>query len=99
MLEQEAFGKGGQNAFIDVRVTNPGAATKAQTSIEKILEKHKREKMRAYNEKIMNVEQGNFTPLVLTILGGMDQENEKYHKYLADKIATKIEDEYSKVAN
>ena len=29
----------------------------------------------------------------------MGQENEKYHKHLADKIVTKNEDEYSKVAN
>ena len=58
-----------QNAFIEVRVTNPGAATQAQTSIEKILKKHEREKKRAYNERIMNVEEGTFTPLVFTVFG------------------------------
>ena len=79
----------GQNAFIDVRVTNPGAATQPQNSTEKVLEKHEREKKRAYSERIMNVEQGTKTPLVFTIFGAMDQENEKYHKHLADKIATK----------
>ena len=80
-------------------MTNPSAATQAQTSIEKILEKHEREKKRAYNERIMNVEQGTFTPLVFTVLGSMGQENEKYHKHLADKIATKSEDDYGKVIN
>ena len=29
----------------------------------------------------------------------MEQENEKYHKHLANKIVTKGENEYSKVAN
>ena len=38
------FRRRGENASIDVRVTNPGAATQAQISIEKILEKHEREK-------------------------------------------------------
>ena len=47
----------------------------------------------------MNVEQGTFSPLVFTVFGGMDQENEKYHKHLADKIAPKNEDKYSKVVN
>ena len=89
----------GQNAFIDVRVANPGAATQAQISIEKILEKHERGKKRANNKRIMNVGQGTFTQLVFTVFEGMDQEDEKYHEHLAHKIATKSEDEYSKVAN
>ena len=93
------FWRRGQNTFIDVRVTNSGAATQAQTSVEKILENHEDEKKRAYNKRIMNVEQGTFTPLVVTALGGMGPENEKYKKHIADKIATKSEDEYSKVAN
>ena len=41
-IRARGFWRRGQNAFIDVRVTNPGAATQAQTSIEKILEKHER---------------------------------------------------------
>ena len=46
MLDVRArgFWRRGQNAFIDVRVTNPGAATQAQTPTEKILEKYEREK-------------------------------------------------------
>ena len=47
----------------------------------------------------MNVQHGTFTPLVFTVLGGMGQENEKYHKHLADKIGIKGEDDYSKVVN
>ena len=52
------FWRRGLNPFIDVRVTNPGAITRAQESVEKILEKHERENERAYNERIMNVERG-----------------------------------------
>ena len=43
-VRARGFWRRGQNAFIDVRVTNPGAATQAPTPIEKILEKHEREK-------------------------------------------------------
>ena len=70
-------------------MTNPGFATQAQPSIEKVLEKHKREKKRGYDERIINKEKGTFTLLVFILLGGMDQQNEKYHKHLADKIAEK----------
>lgn len=38
----------------------------------------------------MNVKQGTFTPLVFTVFGGMDQKNEKYHKYQAEKIAKNV---------
>ena len=89
----------GPNAFIDVRVTNPGAATQAQISFRKILEKHEGEKKKDNNKRIMNAGQGTFTPLVFTVFEGMGQEDEKYHEHLAHKIATKSEDEYSKVAN
>ena len=34
-VRARGFWRRAQNAFIDVRVTNPGAATEAQTSIEK----------------------------------------------------------------
>ena len=63
------FWRRGQHTFIDVRVTNSCAAAQAQTSNEKILAKHEREKKRAYNERIMNVEQGTFTPILFTVLG------------------------------
>ena len=61
-VRARGFWRRGQNSFIDVRVTNPAVAKQAQTSIEKIMEKHEKEKKRAYNERIMNVEEGTLTP-------------------------------------
>ena len=43
-VRARGFWRRGPNAFIDVRVTNPGAAAQSQKSIEKILQKHGREK-------------------------------------------------------
>ena len=43
-VRARVFRRRGQNAFFDIRVINPGAATQAQTSIEKILENHERKK-------------------------------------------------------
>ena len=61
----------GQNAFFDVRVTNPDCDSQANSSIPSILRKHELEKKREYNERVMHVEQGTFTPLVFTITGSV----------------------------
>ena len=56
---------------------------------EKIFTKHEREKKRQYNNRIMNVEHGTFTPLVFSVNEGMAKEFLKFHKFLAEKIANK----------
>ena len=45
----------------------------------------------------MEIEQGTFTPLVITIKGVMGQEATRYHKALADKIAIKTGERYDDV--
>ena len=62
----------GQNAYFDVRVTNANSESVKTTSVGNVLSKHEREeKKRAYNERIMNVKQGTFTPLILQYTEGM----------------------------
>ena len=64
---------------------------------DKVLSKHEREKKRSYNQRIMNVEHGTFTPLVFSVTGGEGPETSTYHRHLAAKIASKTEDKYEKV--
>ena len=45
----------------------------------------------------MNVEHGTFTPLIFSLNGVMAPECERFHKQLANKIATKTEQNYSKI--
>ena len=59
--------------------------------------KHEREKKRAYNNRIMNVEHGTFTPLVFSLTGGEGPETSTFHKYIARKIADKTEEKYQNV--
>ena len=73
-VRARGFWREGQNAFFDVRITNT---------------KHEREKKRQYNNRIMNVEHGTFTPLVFSVNGGMAKECLKLHKFVAEKIANK----------
>ena len=38
--------------------------------VSAILQKHEKEKKRAHNSRIMDVEHGTFTPLVFSLTGG-----------------------------
>ena len=52
-------------------VTNADAESHRSVDIKKVLSKHEKEKKRHYNNRIMNIEQGTFTPLIYTIHGCM----------------------------
>ena len=53
------------------------------------------EKKRKYLQRILNVEMGSFTPLVLGTNGGMGKECQRFLKELAVKIATKNDEPYA----
>ena len=47
------------------------------------------EKKKQYNEQILKIEHGSFTPLVKTALGGMGREASKFYSRLSEPIAEK----------
>ena len=51
--------------------------------------KHERDKTREYGERIINVKQGTFTPLVLTSAGGMARQSQIFYKRMAELMAEK----------
>ena len=53
--------------------------------------------MRKYNSRIITVEKGSFTPLVYTTFGGWARQATVYHQRLANKIAVRRNEDYSKV--
>ena len=55
----------------------------------KAYEINEREKKRQYNERILHVEHGSFTPLVMTALGGMGREASKFYSPLSESIVEK----------
>ena len=52
------------------------------------------EKKRKYNNKVMNVGEGYFMPLLFSANGGMGHECKKFFSLLALIIATKRKQEY-----
>ena len=84
-----------ERAFFDIRVTHPNAPSMRQKTLEQIYNAHEREKKALYNERILQVEKGCFTPLVFTTSGGMANECQKLNKKLAQLISHKRNESYA----
>ena len=63
-----------QDAFFDVRVFHPNAPSNSSRSLNAIYKKHEDEKKRKYGQRIIEIEQGVLTPLVLSTTGGIWEE-------------------------
>ena len=96
-VRARGFWRRGQNAYFDIRVTNASAASQINAPLQSILKKHENEKKRKYNERVMQVDSGSFTPLVFSTVGSMGPETVAYHKALAERIAQKKDERYSDV--
>ena len=77
----------GQMAFFDITVFNPTAKTYLVQNLNNAHKRNEQEKKRNYNQRILTVDQGSFTPLVFSCLGGMGRE--VFYKRLAENIAVK----------
>ena len=73
--------------IFDVRVCHPNADPYRNLSPEQTYNKHENAKKRQYIERVVEIEQGTFTPLVFTTTGGMTDECVKYHGRFAELIA------------
>ena len=83
------------SAFFDVRVCYPNAESYRGLTAKQIYRQHEREKKRMYASRVLEVEQGSFTPLVFTTTGGMADECKRCHSRLAELLSTKKGEDYS----
>ena len=60
-----------QRAFFEVRVFDPLAKRYKVESLEQSYRSNENEKKRFYNERVLEVENGTFNPLVFSVYGGM----------------------------
>ena len=84
-----------RSAFFDVRVCHPNADPYRDLTPKQIYKKYENEKKRQDAERVMEIEQGMFTPLVFTTTGGMVDECVKYHSRLAEPNENKKGESYS----
>ena len=84
-IHARGFWERQRSAFFDVRVCHPNA-----DSYRLFLIKYTRSiRTRQYAERVMDIEQGTFTPPIFTTTGGMADESVVYHSRLAELIANK----------
>ena len=84
-----------QDTFFDVRVFHPNAPSNRSVRLSTVYKRHEDEKKRAYGQRILEIEHGVFTPLVMSTTGGMGREAQTFYKRLADMLAQKREMQYS----
>ena len=85
-IHARGFWERQRSAFFDVRVCHPNADSYRDLTPKQIYKKHEKKKSQ-YAERVMEIEQGTFTPLVSTTTGRMTDECVKYHSRLAELIA------------
>ena len=87
----------GQKTFLDIRIFDPNAAKYQNISMKQSFQRNENEKKRHYNERVLNVDQGSFSPIVFSVSGGMATEAKVFFSRLAGMIATKRKVEKSLV--
>ena len=84
-----------QSAFLDVRVFHPNAPSYRNSSIPSVYRHHELQKKREYGERVREVEQASFTPLVFSTTGGMGGEALTFYRRLADMLSRHSSTSYS----
>jgi hypothetical protein len=84
-----------QSAFFDVRVFYPHAPSYLSRNLSSLCRTFELEKKRQYNDRVMHVDHGTFTPLVFSSCGGMGAEAASTLRKLASMVAEKRHETYS----
>ena len=88
-----------EKTFLDVRIMHPNSKSYVTKPIEDVYVQHEQEKKRDYNERVLQVEKGSFTPIVGSTFGGWGKEARRHHKRVATLIAERRNEEYADVIN
>ena len=79
----------GQKAFFDVKVFNPYAKSNQKFALASCFRHHENIKKRSYEQRVIEVEHGLFTPLVFSTTGGMGRQASIFYSRLASLLAEK----------
>jgi hypothetical protein len=78
-----------QRAFMDSKVFYPFAPSYRSQSLSATMKSMESQKKRKYLERILNQENGTFTPLIFSSNGGMSKETKRFYSRLAELISDK----------
>ncbi len=85
-----------EKTYFDVRVFNPYAPSNCLSSLSASYRKHENIKKRAYEQRVREVEHSSFTPIVLSLTGGLGNAATTCYKRLASLLSTKHDQAYNK---
>ena len=88
-----------ERTLMDVRIFHPCAPSYMSKSVESLYTENERNKKRAYNSRVINIEKATFVPLVFSTHGGMGNECKTVVKRIATKIAEKRGERYAAIVN
>ena len=88
-----------EKAFFDVKVFNPFAKSHMNQNLKSVFNSNERQKKLEYNRRIIQIEHGSFTPLVVSAFGGFGGETSVFISKLIEKLSEKKGDGRSIVAN
>ena len=92
---QGFWGERQQDTFFDIRVFNPHAPSNRHTFPTACYKKHEKEKRRAYDQRVREIEHGTFTPLFSQPqLEGMGPAAQVFYRRLAALISEKQQQSY-----
>ena len=94
-IKAKSFWQRGQTAFFDIRVTHVNSQSQKHQTTAKTFRNHEMSKKREYMQRILDVENGSFTPLVFGTNGGLEEECKRFLSTLSTKIAEKEDESYA----
>ena len=94
-MKAGGFWTPGVTAFFDVRVTHVNSRYKQGKSTATIFREQENEKNRKYNQRVLDVEMGTFTPLMFGTNGGMGVDCQNFLRTLANKLSIKNNESYA----
>ena len=86
-------------AYFDVKVISPFAKSHVTKKLNSLFDSAEASKKTKYKDRVVKVEHGSFTPVVMTAYGGFGKESSCFISKLISKIAEKQDSENSVVAN
>ena len=94
-----SFWVSGHKAFFDLRVFYPYLQECSKETLKQCYSLKEHEKKGQYNTRIMEVDQGSFTPLVFTVAGVIRNKGRGFYLRLATLLSLKNGTEKSKVTS
>ena len=88
-MKAGGFWSRGKTAFFDVRVSHVNSKTNQGKPTAAIFKEQESEKMRKYQQRVLDVQMGSFTPFIFATNDGMVEECKMFMKRLAEKLSEK----------